>query len=120
VLYAATVLGFLVSAVASKYSPAAAAKRSVLVGAVLPGNGYTIVQGIQFGFFALASGTRVGRVFAKRQPESPAVFTPFQVIRAFWVSFWLPVDQDKIRLNSAIRRQDYRALPQALAGLDCW
>ena len=86
--------------------------------AILGDDSNAVVQGVQLRLFALASGTGVGRVFAHGQPDPSAIFTPFQVIRAFSVSFLAAVDGDQIRLNSAIRRQDHWAVPQALAGLD--
>jgi len=90
----------------------------MLMAAVLWDHRNTVVHGIQLGFSARASSNRIGSVFAHRQPYSPAVLTPLKVRRAFWVSLLLTVDDDQIRLNSAIRRQDNRTVPQALAGSD--
>ena len=62
----------------------------------------------------------VGRILAYGQPHPPAVFTPLQVIRAFWVPLFPTIDGDQIRLNSAVRRQDNWAVPHALASLDAF
>jgi len=76
-------------------------------------------------FFSLASpasfhphDTIVGCTeFRHGQTHPSTVLPPFQIVRAFGVSFRLAVDYHQIGLDTPIRRQADRAIAQALGVL---
>jgi hypothetical protein len=59
-------------------------------------------------------------VFTDRQTHTPAFLTPFEVIRAFWMSPLLAVDENQIRLDATVGGKDDWAVPHALKGLDAF
>ena len=76
-------------------------------------NHYAVVEGVEFGFFPLASGCSILWVFADRQAYPPVILAPFEVIGAFWMPFLLAVDENQIVLDATVWRQDDRAVPHA-------
>ena len=87
--------------------------------AILPRIRYdrdTVIARVEFGFFALAARRSIGCILA--HGHASTVFPPLQVVRAFGVAFRLPVDDDEIGFDSAVGRQDDRAVPRAIAGFD--
>lgn len=81
--------------------------RPVTIFAVLWQDRDTVVARVQFCLFALAARGGIGRVFAHRQADAPAVFSPFQVVGAVGAPFWLAVDNDKVMLTSGLRHRRY-------------
>jgi hypothetical protein len=71
-----------------------------------------------FGFFALASGTGISRIFAYRQTNALRPFSPLKVVRAFLVGFLLALDAHEVWLDAAIRGEDYRAIALSIRCLD--
>jgi hypothetical protein len=62
----------------------------------------------------------VSGILAHGQAHTLPAFSPFQVVRAFWVMFGLAVDDDQIGLDAAVWRQDNRTVAQTFPGLDAF
>jgi hypothetical protein len=73
---------------------------------------------VQFGFLALASGIGISRVFAHRQPHALRALAPFEVVRAFLMSFLLATDSDETWLDAAIGGEHNTAIPPSTRCLD--
>src|SRR5215469_3492215 len=85
--------------------------------AVLGDYGNAIVQGVEFGFFALSSCDGVLSVFADRETNALAVLAPFEIVRAFGMAFGLAIHDDNIWFDPSVGGLSDWAIAQSIVGL---
>ena len=57
-------------------------------------HGHAIVQSVEFGLFALATGAGIGCILADREADTFRAVAPLQVVSAFRVAFFPAVDEN--------------------------